>query len=74
MIVQREKLKDIPSFYSGFYGTENLLNRLHDIDMIYYQDDTMALGGLSWCRRKGIQVPDDIGIAGWVVTKRHPFW
>ena len=25
----------------------------------------MALGGLSWCRRKGIQVPDDIGIAGW---------
>ena len=33
--------------------------------MIYYQDDTMALGGLAWCQRKGIRVPEDIGIAGW---------
>ena len=64
-VVQKERLNDIPGFYSGFYGTENLLNRMQDIDMIYYQDDTMALGGLSWCRRKGIRVPEDIGIAGW---------
>jgi len=65
VIVRKEKLKDVPGFYSGFYGTENLLNRQNDIDMISYQDDTMALGGLSWCRRKGIRVPEDIGIAGW---------
>lgn len=64
-IVQKEKLNDIPGFYSGFYGTEILLNRMQGIDMIYYQDDTMALGGMAWCQRKGIQVPDDIGIAGW---------
>lgn len=25
----------------------------------------MALGGLAWCQRKGIRVPEDIGIAGW---------
>jgi len=64
-IVRKEKLNDIPGFYAGFYGTENLLNRMQDIDMIYYQDDTMALGGLAWCQRKGVRVPDDIGIAGW---------
>jgi LacI family gluconate utilization system Gnt-I transcriptional repressor len=64
-IVQKEKLNDIPGFYSGFYGTENLLNRMQDIDMIYFQDDTLALGGLAWCQRKGIRVPEDIGIAGW---------
>ena len=64
-IVHREKLNDKPGFYAGFYGTENLLNRTNDIDMIYYQDDELALGGMSWCQRKGIKVPDDIGIAGW---------
>ena len=25
----------------------------------------MAIGGLSWCQRKGINVPQDLGIAGW---------
>ncbi len=64
-IVHQEKLNDTPGFYPGFYGTENLLNSKQNIDMIYYQDDTMALGGLSWCQRKGISVPGDIGIAGW---------
>ncbi len=64
-IVMDEKLNDLPGFYAGYYGTENLLNKNEKIDMIYFQDDTMALGGLSWCERKGIRVPDDIGIAGW---------
>ncbi len=64
-IVHKDKLNDTPGFYSGFYGTENLLNRMQDVDMIYFQDDTMALGGLAWCQRKGIRVPEDIGIAGW---------
>lgn len=64
-IVTKEKLNDQPSFYSGFYGTENLMNRMQDIDMIYFQDDTMALGGLAWCERKGVSIPNDIGVAGW---------
>lgn len=64
-IVKDESLNDLPGFYAGYYGTENMLNRNNDLDMIYYQDDTMAMGGLSWCRRKGIRVPQDIGIAGW---------
>lgn len=64
-VLQTEILNDLPSFYSGFYGTEILLNQSVDADMIYYQDDTMALGGIAWCQRKGLRVPEDIGIAGW---------
>jgi len=64
-IVVNEILNDVPGFYAGYYGTETLLNRDPDLDMIYYHDDTMAIGGLAYCERKGIHVPDDIGIAGW---------
>lgn len=64
-IVHTEILNDQAGFYAGYYGTENLLNSIHSIDMIYYMDDTMAIGGLAWCERKGIRVPEDIGIVGW---------
>jgi LacI family gluconate utilization system Gnt-I transcriptional repressor len=64
-VVRQELLNDLPGFYAGYYGTENLLNHTQDIDMIYYQNDTMALGGLTWCQRKGMRIPEDIGIAGW---------
>ena len=64
-VVAVEILNDLPGFYAGYYGTETLLNKSPDLDMIYYQDDTMAIGGLAYCQRKGIRVSDDIGIAGW---------
>ncbi len=64
-IVHHDVLNDAESFYAGFYGTETMLNRSESIDMIYYQDDTMALGGLSWCQGKSIRIPDDVGLAGW---------
>lgn len=64
-IVHTEILNDQPGFYAGYYGTENLLNHTQAADMIYYMDDALAMGGLAWCQRKGISVPDDIGIAGW---------
>ncbi|MBV1702462.1 MAG: LacI family DNA-binding transcriptional regulator [Hyphomicrobiales bacterium] len=60
-----EILNDLPGFYAGYYGAETLLSRAPHLDMIYFQDDTMALGGLAYCDRKGIRVPEDIGIAGW---------
>ncbi len=56
---------DLPGFYAGYYGTETLLNREPGLDMIDYHDDTIAIGGLAYCERKGIKIPDDIGIAGW---------
>ncbi|MFK7901936.1 MAG: LacI family DNA-binding transcriptional regulator [Nitratireductor sp.] len=61
----KENLIDRPGFYAGFYGTETILNRDPLIDAIYYQDDAMAIGGLFYCKSKGINVPEDISIAGW---------
>ena len=64
-LTANEILADRPGFYPGFYGTETVLNRVADIDAIYYQDDAMAVGGLFYCKSKGLQVPGDIAIAGW---------
>ena len=61
----REILADRPGFYPGFYGTETVLNRVGDLDAIYFQDDAMAVGGLFYCQSKGLAVPQDIAIAGW---------
>lgn len=63
--ITKEILVDRPSFYSGFYATENVLNRVGSIDGIYYQDDSMAVGGLFYCKSKGMKIPSDIAIAGW---------
>lgn len=60
-----EILTDRPGFYPGYYGTETVLNRVRDVDAIYYQDDAMAIGGLFYCKSKGLDVPGDIAIAGW---------
>lgn len=64
-VMAMEILNDLPGFYAGYYGTETLLNREPDLDMIYYHDDTMAIGGLAYCERRGIEIPGDVAIAGW---------
>ena len=64
-IAATQILKDAPSFYSGFYGTEHILAASPDLDLLYYLDDNMAVGGLMYCQSLGMAVPDDIGIAGW---------
>ncbi len=48
-----ETLNDRSGFYAGFYGTEHILNRNSDLDVIYYQDDAMAIGGIFYCQSKG---------------------
>ncbi|MBU2937551.1 MULTISPECIES: LacI family DNA-binding transcriptional regulator [Pacificibacter] len=58
-------LKDVPGFYTGLYGTEQLLAAHKDVDVIFYQNDNMAVGGYEYCRRQGLEIPRDIGIAGW---------
>ena len=58
-------LHDAANFYPGFYGTEQLLATGARIDCIYYQNDSMAFGGFQYCDRVGLEVPKDIGIAGW---------
>jgi LacI family transcriptional regulator, gluconate utilization system Gnt-I transcriptional repressor len=58
-------LKDVPGFYTGFYGTEQLLAAHGNVEVIFYQNDNMAVGGYEYCLRCGLSVPGDIGIAGW---------
>jgi LacI family gluconate utilization system Gnt-I transcriptional repressor len=63
--VETEILDDRPSIYQGYYGAQNLLSRHPDMDGIYFQNDEMAVGGISFCQASDLNVPDDIGIAGW---------
>ncbi|MEM9250199.1 MAG: LacI family DNA-binding transcriptional regulator [Pseudomonadota bacterium] len=58
-------LHDTATYYTGFYGTEQLLAAGQEIDCIFYQNDAMAFGGLQYVQSKGLRVPQDIGIAGW---------
>lgn len=58
-------LHDTATYYTGFYGTEQLLASGAPIECIFYQNDAMAFGGLQYVQSKGLNVPDDIGIAGW---------
>ncbi|WP_298839611.1 LacI family DNA-binding transcriptional regulator [uncultured Roseobacter sp.] len=64
-VVRQLCLHDTAGFYPGFYGTEQLLAAQRDIECIFYQNDSMAFGGLQYCEQRGMRVPEDIGIAGW---------
>lgn len=64
-LVDREVLLDMPGFYAGYYGLEVLLARTPDLDVVYFHNDDMAVGGLAYAQANGIRVPEDLGIAGW---------
>ncbi len=64
-LADREVLHDSPGFYPGYYGLETLLARRPDLDVVYFHNDEMAIGGLAYCQSRGIRVPDDLGIVGW---------
>ena len=58
-------------FYSGGSAlakgremTETILNRTPDLDFMYYSNDLIGAGGLLYCLGKGIDVPGQIGLAG----------
>ena len=58
-------LHDTATYYPGYYGTEQLLSGNSGIEAIFYQNDAMAFGGFQFCSSRGMNVPRDIGIAGW---------
>jgi LacI family gluconate utilization system Gnt-I transcriptional repressor len=58
-------LLDMPGFYAGYYGLETLLSRTSDLDVVYFHNDEMAIGGLAYAQSRGLRVPEDLGIAGW---------
>ena len=64
-VIDREVLLDSPGFYAGYYGLETLLARRPDLDVVYFHNDEMAIGGLAYCQQHGIRVPENLGIVGW---------
>lgn len=44
--------------------TETLLNRTPDLECIYYSSDLLAVGGLMYCLKYQIPVPEKLAIAG----------
>ncbi|MDJ1018413.1 MAG: LacI family DNA-binding transcriptional regulator [Paracoccaceae bacterium] len=58
-------------FYSGGSAlakgremTETILNRSPDIDFLYYSNDMIGAGGLLYCLDNSIDVPGQVGLAG----------
>lgn len=58
-------------FYEGGSGlvkgremTETVLKRTPDLDFIYYSNDMIGAGGLLWCLENNIDIPGQIGLAG----------
>lgn len=58
-------LHDTATYYPGYYGTEQLLASARDTECVFYQNDSMAFGGMQYVMRRGLDVPGDLGIAGW---------
>ena len=52
------------SLLKGREMTEAILKRTEDIDFLYYSNDMIGAGGLLWCMDNGIDVPGQLGLAG----------
>lgn len=49
----------------GATALATLTDRQKDIDAIFFSSDTLAIGAVQECHRRGWKVPDRIGIAGY---------
>ena len=47
----------------GYSATEKILEKGQP-DAVFYTCDTMAMGGIEYCREKGIRIPGDLSIMG----------
>jgi LacI family gluconate utilization system Gnt-I transcriptional repressor len=50
---------------NGAKGFVELLSRHPDLDAVFCTSDLLAIGAMLEARRRGIDVPDDVGIAGY---------
>ena len=44
--------------------TQEIMSRGNDLDFLYYSNDMIAAGGLLYCLEQGLNIPTDIGLAG----------
>jgi LacI family gluconate utilization system Gnt-I transcriptional repressor len=54
------------SFEGGRLGLGELLQRAPRPRAIFFSNDVLAVGALMECKRRGLRVPEDIAIAGFV--------
>lgn len=59
------RLAETASFEGGMRGTIDILDNTSPApDVVCFLNDHMAFGGTMACERRGLSVPDDIGIVG----------
>lgn len=63
-IVDQEFYSGGSALLKGREMTEAVLKRTPDIDFLYYSNDLIGAGGLLYCLEKGIDVPGQVGLAG----------
>ena len=51
------------SLEGGYKATAALLERYRP-DAVFYACDTMAIGGMEYCREKGISIPGEVALMG----------
>lgn len=63
-IADREFYSGGSALLKGREMTEAILRRRPDLDFLYYSNDMIGAGGLLYLLGKGVQVPREIGLAG----------
>ncbi|WP_424943448.1 LacI family DNA-binding transcriptional regulator [Aliiroseovarius crassostreae] len=63
-IMDREFYEGGSALAKGREMTEAMLERSPEIDFLYYSNDMIGAGGLLYCLDKGIDVPGQVGLAG----------
>lgn len=63
-IMDREFYEGGSALKKGREMTETILERSPDLDFLYYSNDMIGAGGLLYCLEKGIEVPQQLGLAG----------
>ena len=63
-IMDQEFYSGGSSLVKGREMTQRILERSPDLDFLYYSNDMIGAGGLLYLRDKGIEVPGQIGLAG----------
>ena len=63
-IMDHEFYTEGSALAKGRQMTERILKRSPDLDFIYFSNDLIGAGGLLHLREKGIEIPGQIGLAG----------
>lgn len=63
-VMDQEFYSEGSSLVKGREITQNILERSPELDFLYYSNDMIGAGGLLYLRDQGIDVPGQIGLAG----------